>query len=350
MRPSRPSTAAALALALLAALASGTAARADDGVREIHQACAATGCFPGDAPGFPVQIAAPGSYALTGDLTVPAATNGIEIAADEVTLDLRGFRLQGPYGCGIVCLPGAGTTGFGVTAVGSGGDYSRVRNGIVRGFPLAGVALGDHARVEALRLAELGQEGAVLGNYGMAFDNTVSQVAGNGLELGTGSLYRGNSIDAGGPISVAGGRASGPNFCTDRRCGTDGKRFFFLTNATANGANADQLCGAGFHFASYFELSATSDLEYDTSRGFASGNEGPPTASGWARSGTGTSSVSNCSAWNDAVGSSTGTTVSLDQATLQITNPTQCTADDAWIWDVQFTACDQPVRVWCIQD
>jgi hypothetical protein len=43
---------------------------------------------PGDAPGFPVTISQPGSYILSGNLTVPdAQTTAIEITADNVTLD-----------------------------------------------------------------------------------------------------------------------------------------------------------------------------------------------------------------------------------------------------------------------
>src|SRR5262245_55623085 len=49
---------------------------------------------PGDADSF-YRIAAPGSYYLTGDTTVTGSRSGIEIAASEVTIDLRGYTLRG---------------------------------------------------------------------------------------------------------------------------------------------------------------------------------------------------------------------------------------------------------------
>ncbi len=49
--------------------------------------------------GFPYTISAPGSYRLSGNLTVPnAATTAVVIAADNVTLDLNGLRDPRPNG------------------------------------------------------------------------------------------------------------------------------------------------------------------------------------------------------------------------------------------------------------
>jgi hypothetical protein len=49
-------------LVVVAWLGVATPVLAGDGQVEIHQACVAIGCFAGDAPGFPVEIIAPGSY------------------------------------------------------------------------------------------------------------------------------------------------------------------------------------------------------------------------------------------------------------------------------------------------
>src|SRR6266540_3776373 len=72
-----------------------------DGVVLIDQNRAlAGGVTPGDTPGFPVTLSVPGSYRLTGNLTVPDAnTTAIQIAADNVTLDLNGFSILGPVVC-----------------------------------------------------------------------------------------------------------------------------------------------------------------------------------------------------------------------------------------------------------
>ncbi len=82
-----------------------------DGVYEISQVCMVSGCFPGDAPGFPKTISSPGSYRLTGNFTGPDTdTTAIKITVDEVTLDLNGFVLLGPTACDPApCTPtGAG--------------------------------------------------------------------------------------------------------------------------------------------------------------------------------------------------------------------------------------------------
>jgi hypothetical protein len=65
-----------------------------DGVIEINQTRAlAGGVTPGDAAGFPVTISQPGSYRLTGNLDVPGNRDGVQIEANDVTLDLNGFTM-----------------------------------------------------------------------------------------------------------------------------------------------------------------------------------------------------------------------------------------------------------------
>jgi hypothetical protein len=56
-----------------------------DGTIEINQAkVMANG-------GFPYVISASGSYRLSGGLTVPASTDGINVTAAKVAIDLNGF-------------------------------------------------------------------------------------------------------------------------------------------------------------------------------------------------------------------------------------------------------------------
>ena len=80
-------------LLTLLLLALTGAAFASDGVLEINQTCAVnTGCFSGDAPGFPVTPSDSGSYRLTSDLVLPDAnTSGVSLVGSlelDVTLDL----------------------------------------------------------------------------------------------------------------------------------------------------------------------------------------------------------------------------------------------------------------------
>lgn len=80
---------------------------------------------PGDATTL-FKITQPGSYYLTGNTTAPAGKRGIRVTCDNVSIDLRGFVLQG----------GTGSTS-GITDT---EDETRpvqglsVRNGTVRGF------------------------------------------------------------------------------------------------------------------------------------------------------------------------------------------------------------------------
>src|SRR5882724_9755177 len=86
-----------------------------DGVILIDQNRALAGnVTPGDAPGFPVTISQPGSYRLSGNITVPDVnTTAIQITAEYVTLDLNGFSIIGPNVCTpnpTTCsAPGSGT-------------------------------------------------------------------------------------------------------------------------------------------------------------------------------------------------------------------------------------------------
>ena len=99
-----------------------TVASAVDGIILIDQNKAMTGnVTPGDAPGFPVSITQPGSYRLTTNLIVADPnTNGIEISANHVTIDLNGFAIIGPADCssGFPCANTAATSlrGHGVEA------------------------------------------------------------------------------------------------------------------------------------------------------------------------------------------------------------------------------------------
>jgi hypothetical protein len=136
---------ALLAVPLALALADG--ARAVDGVIEIDASrAAAGGITPGDTAGYPVTIAASGSYRLTGDLIVQDQT-AIQITAGEVSLDLNGFAIR----CASTC-----TSGNGIDAAVSG---VMIRNGTVRGMGGYGVLAGSRARLVDLDASHNGEYG-----------------------------------------------------------------------------------------------------------------------------------------------------------------------------------------------
>ena len=103
----------ALLVGLFALLIPASVGLASDGVLEINQACAQSGCFGGDTGGWPVTIIREGSYRLTDNLTVPDEnTSAIEVGANDVSIDLNGFSINGPVTCSgstSVCSHASGT-------------------------------------------------------------------------------------------------------------------------------------------------------------------------------------------------------------------------------------------------
>ena len=80
------------------------------------------------AGGFPYTISQPGSYKLSGKLTVSTRTAAIIIAASNVTLDLNGFTIEGPPDTCINCAQVSGVMLSGLfTGI-------TVRNGIISGY------------------------------------------------------------------------------------------------------------------------------------------------------------------------------------------------------------------------
>ena len=122
------------------ALLFGAPAFAVDGQILINQSTVTA------AGGFPYKITQPGSYKLSGNLVVPASTNGILIEAEGVTLDLNGFSISGPVTCSglgstVSCsVDSAIRDAYGILDV---NVYDvTIRNGITRGFNV-GVGAGS---------------------------------------------------------------------------------------------------------------------------------------------------------------------------------------------------------------
>jgi hypothetical protein len=103
-----------MVFAAAAMLAFAASARAVDGTIEINDAKVKA------ATGYPYKITTGGSYRLTGNLTVTAAFDAIDVTAADVTIDLNGFSIVGTGG------------NFGINA--SGQSDVTVENGAVTGF------------------------------------------------------------------------------------------------------------------------------------------------------------------------------------------------------------------------
>jgi hypothetical protein len=186
-----------LLVVMIGSLVSWRAARADDGVLEIDQACVAAGCFPGDTGGFPVQITAPGSYFLTSNLVVPdSATTAVTVSGDNVVLDLGGFEISGPTVCPatpppFVCTNGG--AGVGINAGPTSAVGTVVRNGSVRGFggsPEGGtgcVAVFGTGMIEDLVVSSCNGLGVFL-NHGTVQRTVVTRTASTGIAAQLGAV------------------------------------------------------------------------------------------------------------------------------------------------------------------
>jgi hypothetical protein len=317
-------------MALAVGMADGAAA--GDGRVEIHQARVLA------AGGFPFVIASPGSYVLTSDLVV-SATNvpAVRIDADEVTLDLNGFRVAGP---------GSGT-GDGVQ---SNGRQVTVANGTVRSFGGAGVRLGLRSRAHDLRVFDNGDSGIVTGDESLVLRCQSFGNGGVGLALGGETAFHDNVVAGNALGSVTGGSATGGNVCDDRACLREGRRYY-LTPTSVPGDQALTHCAAGFHMASLYELWGFDGLRYAAALGQIFPNmdvgSGPPAnIDGYVRSGSGATSSGgsagpNCDAWTTSSG--TGLVAHLRA-------PFFIESSGPNAWEVAPLACSPGSRVWCIED
>jgi hypothetical protein len=217
----RAATRIAASLVLLVA----SVATASDGAFEINAACIATGCFPGDAPGLPVQTQAGNHYVMTADIAVPSANaDGINLAAS-ATLDMNGFSLEGPVTCtGAPAVCAGSGSGIGIIT----GTGATVRNGAVRGMGSTGVTAAkavlienlfieqnagsgiegssDGAIIRGCRIHRNGIAGVGLGSLGSAggvvTGNTIVE-NGNAGVTGAAILVQGNSISGNSAIGLA---------------------------------------------------------------------------------------------------------------------------------------------------
>ena len=201
-------------------------ALAVDGVVLIDQNRALAGSItPGDAAGFPVTISQPGSYRLSGNLTVPDQnTTAILITASHVTIDLNGFAILGPTDCSGNLNPcAAAGTGRGIATPGtpflSGGNVPvfnvTIRNGTVQGMGDLGIFLqGDSHLVEQMHVRSNGNGGILIessqdAGTSIVQNNTLQRngrsadanAARNGIQVLRGAV-RNNVVDASGTSGI----------------------------------------------------------------------------------------------------------------------------------------------------
>ena len=125
---------------------------------------------------------------------------------------------------------------------------------------------------------------------------------------------------------------------------------YYLTTNLYPGDQALTACALGFHMASLWEILDTSNLRYNTTRGYtrSDSGHGPPATGGWIRTGsasgsTGSPGTSNCHAWTSGSESDVGSYVFLPGSWA-------AGSEDLMGWAVATAICSAQIRVWCIGD
>jgi parallel beta-helix repeat protein len=207
---------APIIFAAAAMIAFATSAWAADGTIEINQAKVLA------AGGFPYTLSVSGSYRLTGNLAVAAAsTNAINVTGSNVTIDLNGFSITGP---------GVGAGGLGIDGAGAAG--TTVENGSVTAFTI-GVDVGAYGIVRKVH-ADGNDYDIGVGNNtvveGCTANNSMAASGGYGIYCTAGCAISGNTANGDAQLGIS--------------CGGDGCA---ISGNTANGSgeNGIQCLGSG---------------------------------------------------------------------------------------------------------
>ncbi len=188
---------------------------------------------PGDANSV-YRISQPGSYYLAGNIAGIGGRNAVVfIAADGVTLDLRGFQIVGNGGQ------------YGVEAGAVRG--TAILNGSVKDLGTAGISLGQSSgtTVRDLCIINASESGITLGAHGIVERCTIVQSGLGGISVGASSIVR-DCTASGGSIAFTMTRSVVEN-CS--ATGAEEIGFSVGENSTVTGCTASA-CGSGFQAAS----------------------------------------------------------------------------------------------------
>lgn len=168
---------------------------------------------------LPYTITSPGLYYLTNNLTSSGTNNNaITVNADDVTIDLMGFRLTGP---------GKTSGGNNGVIVAGNRTNAEIRNGSITAFGTDGIqggGLGNShgTRVVGLRVSDTGRYGICLAaSDQLVMDCTVRNTGNACIYVGSSSLVKGSHV-AGGWTGITAATASAVVGNTVRGCSTSG--------------------------------------------------------------------------------------------------------------------------------
>ena len=169
--------------------------------------------LPGNATALHV-ISEPGSYYLTGNITGVAGKHGIEVATDNVSIDLNGFALLGSAGV------------LTAVAVLEPHHSLTVKNGSIA---WAGVAIGGGAAdPDSSLITDLIVKSASGGGVNVGAYSTVARcrivTSGGGLVVGEGSVIQVCTIISDASVGINAGQNVRIFDCLINNCGNDGIR------------------------------------------------------------------------------------------------------------------------------
>lgn len=204
------------ALAAFAA-AAGAGAGSAQAQAQINQDNALAGnVTPGDTAGFPITISQPGSYKLTSNL-YPGDKAAIVVSADNVTIDLNGFSIQGPGTCKmssyVVTCSGTSMPNVNGIELYSTKTGMTVRNGTIQGFSGNGVRAFTGVVIDGVRLAMNAKAGASIYGSDPGAHTRVVNVRAElngvaGLQASSGTIQSTQAVRNGGAGIDAGGMYS----------------------------------------------------------------------------------------------------------------------------------------------
>ncbi len=204
---------------------------------------------PGDGNSI-YKITASGSYYLTGNFTGAIGKYGIEIAANDVSIDLMGFSLVGVA----ASLDGVGAS-VAVTNI-------EVRNGTSRSWGGDGVDLTTFvsaARAENLDATLNAADGIRMGDGSIITRCVASSNGGDGIQTGNSCVIVGCAASNNTGIGIRGGALSTISDCTALTNAQDGIQVLAGSTATACAARGNATYG--FSVASSCTLTACTAYE-----------------------------------------------------------------------------------------
>lgn len=258
---------------------------------------------PGDA-GAVFKITQPGSYYLTGDVTIPAGKNGVVITASNVTLDLNGFSIVGA----------TSQAQHGVQS--SGVKNIVVRNGTLRSMGGAGVFFdGASCRVEKVSVLACNGSGVYLPGAGCVVEGCLVDTSeGTGVYTGESGVVRDCTV-TGAYYGVSVGSKSTVTGCVSSHNNAGG--YAIECNSKVEGCLANSNAQEGFFLCSS-EMSGCSATGNTGTGIYAGGGSTVRDCKSTSNQAEGIKAMSQCTITGNMVRSNAGAGIRLTSTSNRV--------------------------------